>query len=76
MSDLAQAFQSAGPTGFATIILAFVALGLLSSLVALVKWVLSNTVPLDVHEALRDGLCDDMADVKRDAALLLDRGAR
>jgi len=76
LSDIASVFRTSGATGFAIIVLAFVTVTLLSSLIALVKWVLANMVPLSVHTTTQDNICDELAEIHSDTRLLVDRGAK
>jgi hypothetical protein len=71
MGELAKIFSSAGPTGFVIVLLAFISMTLLTSLIALVKWVLENTVSLSVHKAVAGEMCTMLGDIQSDTRILV-----
>lgn len=71
LSDIASVLKSVGSAGFALVLMAFICVTLLTSLIALVKWVLENMVPIEVHTALQSDIGDKVDTCNQ---LLITRG--
>ena len=74
LTDIANVLKLVGTDRFVIVLLAFIAATLLTSLIARVKWVLANMVPLSVHQGVQKDLCEQLADIHSDTRLLVDRG--